>query len=314
VAALVAAVGFELFRRRKTLSPFECGAVAALTALVAQSSVENLSTRPAVYLLAAALIGPLISRRERSVVPWPGAARVLTGMVLTFVFVVGDLGPYLAWRDVRGLPNGRLEHEQAARLSRALGRNPVQPEYWRRWGAHLAGDGWDWNNRTYVEAREAAETAVRLNPTDAMNHRALARIEAVACETLFGDIGTRRRASAAYGLAEDLDPYNPFIPLERAGFLLDTGDPRGAIDAARRALALEPESIPPRLVLAGAILALEGDAGRGRAQDLLDEAHRQAERWSNWEGTGRHADELLRMNPVDESRLRRALSSLSPAE
>jgi len=314
VAALAAAIAFEVFRRRKTLSPTKCGAVAALTALVAQSSVENLSTRPAVYLLAAALIGPLIARRERSVVPWPGAARALTGAVLVLVFAVGDVAPYLAWRDVRGLPEGRLDHIQAARLSRALHRNPVHPEYWRRWGSHLAGNGWDWNRQAYHEAREAAERAVRLNPTDAMNHRALARIEAVACETLFGDVATRRRASNSYGLAEELDPYNPFIPLERAGFLLDTGDAQGAMDAARRALELEPESISPRLLLAAAVLALEGNAGRDRAQELLDEAHEQAARWGTWEGTGPHADELLRLNLTDEARLRQALSSLSPGD
>ena len=312
IAALIAAVGFELFRRRKTLSPAECGAVAALAALAAHAGVENLSTRPAVYLLAAALVGPLIARRERSVVPWPGAARLLTGVVLTLVFVVGDVGPYLAWRDVGGLPDGRLDDAQAARLARALDRNPVQPDYWRRWSAHLAGDGSDWDRQTYAEAREAAERAVRLHPADAMNHRAVARIEAAACETLFGDIATRQRASAAYALAEQLDPFNPFLPIEHAGFLLDTGDPRGAMASARRALEVEPESISPRLLLAGAVLALEGDLGRERAQELLDEAHLQAERWGTWQGTGQHANELLRLNPLDEARLRRTLSSLSP--
>ena len=232
VAALAAAIAFEVYRRRKTLSPAECGAVAGLTALLAHASVENLSTRPAVYLLAAALIGPLIARPERSVVPWPGAARALTGGVLLLVFAVGDVAPYMAWRDVRGLPDGRLDPIQASRLSSALRRNPVHPEYWRRWGAHLAGNGWDWDRQAYQEAREAAERAVRLNPTDSMNHLGLARIEAVACETLFGDVETRRRASNAFALAEELDPYNPFIPLERAGFLLDTGDPTGAMEAA----------------------------------------------------------------------------------
>jgi len=312
VAALAAAIGFQLFRRRKKLSPAQCGAVAALAALVAQAAVENLSTRPAVYLLAAALIGPLIARRERSVVPWPGAARLLTGVTLTLVFVVGDVGPYLAWRDVRGLPDGRLDDAQAARLSGAIERNPVQPEYWRRWGAHLAGDGTDWNRQTYADAREAAERAVRLHTIDPLNHLALARIEAAACETLFGDVATRGRASAAYSRAEQLDPFNPFIPLEHAGFLLDTGDPSGAMASARRVLELEPESVPPRLLMAAAVLALEGAAGSDHARELIDEAHLQAERWGSWEGTGQHAEQLLRLDPLDEDRLRRTLASLSP--
>jgi O-antigen ligase len=312
VAALVAAVGVQLYRRRRSLTPAACGAVAALSALAAQAGVENLSTRPAVYLLAAALVGPLIARPERSVVPWPAAARALTGMALVLVFMIGDLGPYLAWRDVQGLPGGRLDSAQAARLARAIERNPVQPDYWRRRGEHLAGDGSDWTREDYAEAREAAERAVRLNPTDAMNQVGLARVEGLACQTLFGDVATRRRASAAYDQAERLAPFDPFIPLERAGFLLDTGDPRGARDAALRALDLEPEAVSPRLLLAGAVLALEGDAGVGHAQQLLDEAYLQAERWETWKGAGSQSDELLRLDPRDEDRLRRALTSLAP--
>jgi len=312
VAAVVASVGFELFRRRKTLTPTECGAVAALTGLGIQAGVENLSARPAVYLLAAALLGPLVARRDDRFVPWPSAARALAGAALILIFVVGDVGPYLAWRDARGLPDGHLEASQESLLARALERNPVHPEYWRRWGEHLAGDGAGWNRRLYAEAREAVERAIRLHPTAAMNHRALARIEASACETLFGDVATRQRASAAYETAEGLDPYNPFIPLERAGFLLDTGDARGAMLAAQRALDLEPESISPRLLLAGAVLAVEGSAGRDRAERLLEQARVQSDRWGTWEGTGRYADELLRLDPLDEARLRRALSTLPP--
>jgi len=310
VAALVASLGLTVFRRRSSLSPTECGAVAALTALGVQSGVENLSARPAVYLLAAVLLGPLIARREEYFVPWPGAVRALACAVLILAFVAGDAVPYLAWRDVRGLPDGYLDASQEARLARALDRNPVHPEYWRRWAVHLAGDGSEWNRQVYADAREAAERAIRLHPTDAMNHRALARIEASACETLFGDVATRRRASAAYAMAEELDPYNPFIPLERAGFLLDTGDARGAMIAAQRVLELEPESIAPRLLLAASILAVDGEAGRDRAQGLLDEAQRQNDRWGAWEGTGRYAGELLRLNPLDEARLRRALFAL----
>jgi tetratricopeptide (TPR) repeat protein len=312
VAAIVASVGLALFRRRTTLTPTECGAIAALAALGIQAAVENLSARPAVYLLAAALLGPLVARRDDRFVPWPRAARVLAGAVLLLVFVVGDAAPYLAWRDARGLPDGHLEDSHESRLARALVRNPVHPEYWRRWGEHLADDEAAWNRELYADAREAVERAIRLHPTGAMNHRALARIEAAGCKTLFGDVATRQRASAAYETAEGLEPYNPFLPLERAGFLLDTGDPRGAMLAAQRALDLEPESISPRLLLAAAVLAVDGSAGRDRAERLLEQAHVQAERWGTWEGTGGYADELLRLDPLDEARLRRALSALPP--
>jgi O-antigen ligase len=298
-------------RRRRVDSPDSSVlAIAPLIALGVQASVDNLSTRPALYLLAGALLGNLLTTRDDRgrFRPWP--SRWLLSLLLLFVFVIGDLAPYLAWRDVRGLPRGRLAAEQSIRLERALRRNRVHPDFWSRRAEHLAGSGSDWGIEGYTEAREAAERAVRLQPAGPEFHRVLARVESLACRTLFQDAGTRQRASAAFERAEDLDRYDPFIPLERAGFLLDTGDPTAAARAAERALELEPESVLPRLMLADALLESEARDGVRRAEELLEEAREKAVRWSAWAETGQYTRDLLvldwgALRRIDEKLARR---------
>jgi tetratricopeptide (TPR) repeat protein len=225
-----------------------------------------------------------------------------------FVFAIGDLAPYLAWRDVRGLPRGRLDAEQLSRLERALRRNRVHPDFWSRRAEHLAGSGSDWGVQGYAEAREAAERAVRLQTAGPEFHTALAHVESLACRTLFQDAATRQRASAAFERAEDLDRYNPLIPLKRAGFLLDTGDPAEAARAAERALELEPESVLPRLMLADALLESDARDGVRRAEELLEAAREKAARWSSWAETGQYARDLL---VLDGSALRRVEEKLA---
>ena len=72
-----------------------------------------------------------------------------------------------------------------------------------------------------------------------------ARVEALACTTLFRDEATRARASARYDEAAERSLHDPFPWLEKGGFLLDAGDPGGA---RRRAAVLlsEAEGIAQR--------------------------------------------------------------------
>jgi len=295
-------------RRRVELPTSSALAIAPLIALGVQASVDNLSTRPALYLLAGALLGSLLTTRDDRgrFLPWP--SRWLLALLLLFVFAIGELAPYLAWREVRGLPRGRLDAEQSSRLERALRRNRVHPDFWSRRAEHLAGSGADWGVDGYAEAREAAERAVRLQPAGPEFHIALARVESLACRTLFHDAATRQRASAAFERAEDLDRYTPFIPLERAGFLLDTGDPAAAAGAAERALELEPESVLPRLMLADALLESDARDGVRRAEELLEAAREKAVRWSAWAETGQYARDLLVLDGSDVRRIEEKLA------
>jgi O-antigen ligase len=311
--AAIASVRFIRGRRRsEALSPEATGAIAALVALAAQALVDNLSVRPALYLLAAALLGSLLSvPRQAGAVPRPGLGmRTGLGLLLLAVLALGDVAPYLAWKAVEDppLPRGRLDTLEAERLTRALRLNPIHPDYWMRRAARLAADESTWTRKAYADARLAAETAVRLSPADPETHRELARVEAEACRRLFRDVASRERAADRFRQAEELARHSPFIPFELAVFLLDAGDPAGARRAAERALEIEPESVAPRLVLARALLELGGPRAAERAERLVAESREKFERWAAWQSAGPYARELLRPDPLllDEIRQRLA--------
>lgn len=280
------------------LPPEADGAMAALAALAVQALVENLTQRPAVYLLAGALAGCLLSGRAIARAPRPALAmRLAAASLLGLLFIVGDVSPYLAWHASRQLPTGELGPTHQSRLERALARNELHPELWLRRAEQVAAATASWNIEQYARAREAAEHALRLHPAGARYHRGMARIEALACRTLFHDVDTRSRARLHYERAHELERYDPFILLELGAFLLDTGDPAGAMRAAERALELEPEAVTPRLLLADALLEASGPQGVARASSLLQEARDKAAHWASARRESAYASELLRLEP-----------------
>ena len=282
------------------------GPLAALAALGAQAAVENLSTRPAAYLLAAALAGVVLSERRVVAARAPRGVRLAATALVLAMFAIGEAAPYLGFRAVHASSAG--EPSPQAVLA-GLARNPVHPDYWRRVAEGLAAEGAAWDVEQYSRAREAAETAVRLNRRGVEPLRALARVEARACRVLFRDAPTRDRAVAAWMRAEELDPFNPFLPLERGAFLLDLGEGSGAAEAASRALELEPESVRPRLLLAAALLASGADGARERARALLAEARQAAERSRSWASTSPYARELLTLDPEVVASIERGLAA-----
>lgn len=272
-AAILLGIGaVRRTRREGTLPADTDGAIAALLALGTQGLFDDLTTRPALLLLAAALAGALLSS-PRAVAPASSLARAAAVSTVVLLFVVGEGAPFLAWRAMHDLPRGRLDVAGKARLEEAIVRNPAHPDAWRRLAEHVVGDGEDWNAEGYARAREAAERAIRLEPADAVYRRAAAWVEGMACRALFRDVGTRERAAAHYEEAERLSRYDATIPTDAARFLLGTGDPEGGRRAAERALRIEPEAAVPRALLAEAFLAL-GDPSR--AERLLAEAERLA--------------------------------------
>jgi len=311
--ALVGTIAYEVGRRRSrgTLAPSALGAAGALAALGAHALVENVSSRSALLVLAAVLAGGLLSTPLPPADGRRGAfGRAALAVLLGLTLVVGDVAPYLAWRELRGLPRGRLAEPDAARLDRALAWNPIHPDAWRRRAEHWAGDGTSWDLEDYARAREAAEHAVRLDPAAAEFRLGLARVEATACRTLFaGDGPTRARMARAYDAAIERDPLQALWPLEQAEAALDCGDPEVAVRSAQRTLDLEPESATPRLVLAGALLRQNGRDSVAQAKQLLSEAERRAAEWQSWITTSIYARRLLALDSRLVERVRREIAA-----
>jgi O-antigen ligase len=277
--AAVVLAGYKLFLRRAELTAIERGAVAALFGLIAQCCVDDLTTRPAITMTAAAFAGLLLARpRVLPTCPLRRATAAACTVLVVLALGVGELAGYLAWSAAHDLPRGRLDAGELDRLRRSLAWNPMQPAPWQRLAEHFVGDGRTWRLPDYAAAREAGEHAVRLQPEDAFYARAAARVEATAALSILPLKATRERASNWYDDAMRLARTDATIPLEAAKFLLGAGDPEGAARAARQAIAIEPRAATPRLWLARAILEDEGRNGAAEAQRVLDEALRYAPR------------------------------------
>ncbi len=306
------AAGKSIARRRRAgqLPAAADGAVAALLALGADALVDNPSSWPAVYLLSATFLGAILAVPSTAAPRFARGPRLTLAGVVLFLFLAGDLAPYFAWRDAAGLPAGRLSIEQQARLVRAVRLNPIQPHLRLRQAEELAADPSSWSLERYAAAREAAEHALRLSPA-AEFERGVARIEARACRTLLPLAGCRERVREHYERAEAAAAKNPAIPAELAAFLLDTGDPTAARRAAERALALEPESVLPRLLLADGFIDLGSEDALRRAAELLEEAETQAARWAEWNRAA--AAPLLALDPRTRERLHAKLDAARKA-
>ena len=301
LGAGVVVVGRSL---RRDPDPLRVGAAAALAALIAQGAVDDLTETPGVYLAAAALAGCLLA------VPRPVALaaatrrlRLAAAVALLPTLVAVDVAAYRAWSIQASLPRGGLTDAQRVALARARGLNPFQADLAIRAADDLVSRAATWTPADYAAAREAAEQAVRLSPRSSASWLALARVQTAACRDLFRDVGTRDRAAAAFAEAEARSRHDPFVPLEAAAFLLATGDDDGARRAAERALRIEPQAIPPRLLLADAALARGGE-GAGRADRALREAEDLAARFASVPKESPYARSLLTLDPDRVARIR----------
>jgi hypothetical protein len=312
--ALLLAGGFavrELRRKRARAElPAEAdGAVAALIAGAVHGLVDNPSGWPAAYLLGSALLGAvLVSRPWRPASPWSLATRLPLACAVLLVYLVADVGPYLAWRRIDGLARGGLDGDGVARLEAALRLNPLHPDHWLRRAEHLAAPEGEWDLEGYARARESAEHAVRLQPADARYRRGLARLEAAAARTLLPERATRDRAVMHYEQAAALARHDPSLWVELAALLLDTGDAAAARGAAERALALEPEAVLPRLLLAGAWLGQRTPEGVQHATRLLEEARERSARWGGVPAEP-YARDLMRLDAGVVARLERDIAA-----
>ena len=312
-AALLAALAIRRRRFEPDARPVSDGAVAALLAVAAHGLVDDPSRWPAVYLLASALLGGLLATRLRSQARRPTPAlRAGLAAVLLGAFLLADVAPTIAHLAVEGLPRGAVDGEGRARLLAAARLNPLHPDYRLR----LAEDrmsGSPVSLDDYVEARERAEEAERLQPADAAYAWGLARVEAQACIELFRDVATRDRALASFERAQRLSPTDVRVSIDAGQFLLSAGDPGGARRLAERALAIEPNAVPAKLLLAESLLAAGGPGSATRAGELLGDARSIASRWESVAGTGIYAGEMLTLDRRAEARVVGLLSGQGKA-
>jgi O-antigen ligase len=317
ILGLLLALIVETARRRArgALTPAAVGAAGALAALLAHALVENLSSRSALVALAAVLTGALVAAPAASALRAKWSARLALCALLGLTLVAGDVAPYLAWRVTHGLSRGHLSDTDAARLDRALRWNPIHPDSWRRGAEHVVGDGTSWDLDGYTRARDMAEHALRLDPEAPEFRLGVARVEAVACRTLFArDEATIGRMSRAYDRTAEADPFQALWPLEEAEAALDCGSPAVAAEAGRRALALEPEAAAPRLVLAAALLRSGSADAPAEAERLLAEAQERASKASSSMPPGPYARRMLTLDARNVERVEHEIREARSAD
>jgi hypothetical protein len=272
--------------------------------------VDDLTSRPALTILAAAVVGPLLARpRVARPAAWRVPAARLTAVLVFAALGPGEVAGYLAWTRVRLLPRGPLAPPGRSRLEQAIAWNRMAADPWARLAEHEAG-GASWTLDGYAAAREAAEHAARLQPKDAFYAREAARIEAHACLSLMPFAAVREVAVARYETAASLARTDATLPLEQARFLLRTGDPAGARRAAESAARLEPGAAAPRLTLAEA-LAAAGAANVEEARRQLDEAARLALP-EGAVATSPYDASMRRVDPAEIASLRKLLEGGTP--
>ena len=290
---IVVSVVASVARRWRSGAPPDVGALAGLLALFVHAAFDNLTSAPALYLLGAVFLGLVIGTdapARRSVSPfW----RVMVVVVAGYLFVIGDVAPWKEWSE-RDSSDSPARHDTW---------NPSDAEAAMRRAEAMATRGaLDWAG--YAEVRRLAERAVRLSPQDGSLLRRYARIEAAGVLGLFSDRANRDRVAALFRRSIELQRTNPFVPLELAAFLLDSGDAAGARRASERALEIEPQAAAPRLLLARALLET-GDPVR--SADLLDTAEALEREHVREAQASAYARDLLTLDPRHVRQVRDAI-------
>jgi O-antigen ligase len=327
--ALFASLGLAITtiaRRRKVgrLGSRHDGAVAALLAVATQALVDNPSRWPAVYLLSAALLGALLSEARDTPATgyagkrsWPRALAL--AVLLLAAFTAADIAPTQAHRLATDARRAGPLIQNDDRVDFAVRLNPLHPGHRMLRAETRIGRGYELTPRRYAASREDAEAAVRLQPADSDYRWGLARIEARGCLELFRDAATRERAKGHFEAAQRLYPTDPRISLDAGEFLLSAGDPAAARRLAERALRIEPNAVPARLLLAESLLELGARDAPSRAAGLLREAREIEAAHTATAAQGRYQQELLAadsrtMIRVEARILAAAAAAPAPAE
>ncbi len=227
-----------LGRRLARSDPGPAGLVLAF--LVFQGLLFNFIFAPPFLLIFLLAAGFLFQDKTIFSSPAPpvrkAASWSLISILLVF-FLAPTLAAWLADRSGRG----ETPIQAYNPLARALMLDPFNDDLLLRQAGILAAfSRAEFNLEAWTEARGKVETALRLNP---LNRAALRlRYELLRDLERAGFLfpGLQREMLAALEQAAGIDPFNPFLELERAGVYLRQGSESQAEKALRRALELEP--------------------------------------------------------------------------
>jgi len=286
---------FILFRSLRSLAwlggrqdRFAEGTMAACAALAAQGLVEDLSTRPAIMvtlaiLLGAALAGPgLAAQRFRPAYRIDPLRRFAAALLVLFWWVAVR-NPYLAFVKHQAMGQARTYRAMERNFREAIRLNPYQAStYLFPASAFLASrPEVPLSLDLYSRFRHDLDAGIRADRASADLQVARARLEVRALRSLFHDAASRDRAIAGYHSAIRLAPHDPRIRLEFAAFLHEVGRREEAARQIRLALQEEPNYLTARLL----------------AARLLLEEGRRPEAIASWRAAERIRSELSTYRP-----------------
>ncbi|MDH3284159.1 MAG: hypothetical protein OEQ13_05425, partial [Acidobacteriota bacterium] len=262
----LAAFGWRCLRAARD-GPLDAGLLAALAALAAHASVDDLfGARPAAALAAAMLLGACAGRREatESVRPAraPGiwtpsvAARLAVGVSVVALLLGAELRPYAAFR-ARSAGDPTL----AAALDPASATNLLA----------AARSGVGSPAERFLHADDGTWRAVRAAPANPHVRAARAELLSRACLGSLPEIGVCESAIASWSGALALRPHDVQSRRARARLQMLLGRPGTAIADFRLAIHDEPSYLGARDDL---VRALE-ETGRPRAAARERSARRQ---------------------------------------
>lgn len=295
LVASTLAFALSSLRRLRQGAAFRLAPTAIVVGLFVHAAFDNLTRAPAVFLLFAMALGWACSETGPSRRPVAIGWRLLVMLLLIALWVGGDLSLWRGWRAT-----------QAGEYDNALRWNPADANARMESAQRIAGGNAASSWPSYLAARRQAERAVQLAPNDGRLRQSLARLEAQGWRELFPDEVNRDRVAALYEAAERLLPTNPFVPMERAAFLLDAGDAQAGRRAIERSIQIEPNAARPRLLLARAFM-MAGE--RERAAAMLAEAHTLAEAAQDEAEVSEYARDLLSLDAAFVRQLTAALNS-----
>jgi O-antigen ligase len=241
------------------------GLFAAGAALAVQGLVEDLSTRPAILVTMASLLGACIaggglrkpSSAQRGAHFFPARAWVLFGVALFGWIALRN--PYLAFVKDQEMRRSSTYQDMENDFRTAIRLNPYQAStYLFPSAAFLAArPEVPLSLDLYARFRRDLDEGIRKDRISASMQVALARLEARAFRSIFHDAAARDRVILAYRSAIRMAPHDPRIRIELAGFLHEVDRRDESARQIRMALREEPNYLTARL-LATRLLLEEG--------------------------------------------------------